>query len=814
MDPEDGQDGHPCSRSVPGWRASSVLIVILMSAGTASQGAAPASSASGRPTGDCPSCVYAGRPLVEALNDLRALGLNLIFSSELVRPEMVVQSEPPSAPPRQVLDRILAPFGLEARDGPGGTVLVLQAAGSQRALRGGAGQAGDEQEGLPVPSSPVLRERIRSGASPGDEPHPMTALTQDDLERLPSVGGDASRMIARLPGVASEDKSARFRIRGGANDEALVVLDGLEIDEPYHLKDYFAFSSIVDARAIGNADVLTGIFPAEYGDRMSGVVDLSTTERDGPERTSLGVSMVNVSVLSGGRLGDGRGNWLISARGWHPDAMIDTIEVAGESLDPSYDDLLGKVQFQLPGGSILSAHILASHDDLNYQTDQNDGKVDAGDDHRHAWIQLKTPWTPRLYSQTLVSTGRMARSRDGSSIDSIDGVTRVDDSRSYSSIGLKQDWIFTPGGRALLKWGFDARRLEAEYQYRSHVSRTDPFTGALTVTDRDLALDPSGNELGAYVAGRFRVFTPLTIEIGVRRDRQTLTGEAETSPRVNLVCALGDRSVLRAGWGIFHQPQGINELQIEDGVVEFHPAQRAEHWEADIDHSFAGGLTLGVSAYVKDMTRLRPRYENLFNPFQLFPESEPDRVLVAAPRAVARGIEIGLGMDRGRAPGGRSLSWRAAYALATAEDRISGSWVPRSWDQRHTFNFNLNYRRGERWEMSLAGVYHTGWPMTDVRAEQVQDPDGSLVIQPILGPRNSLRYPPYHRLDLKVTRRFQVGGGTLGLYLDVTNLYGRRNVCCVRDLEYLPQADGGVRVERTEGFWLRQLPIVGLTWDF
>ncbi len=798
MDPEACAHDKPRPRPAPGRRTSAALLVILLSAWPAARGAVP---------------VYAGHSLIEALDAVRDLGLNLIFSSELVRPDMVVRSEPPAAPPRCVLDALLAPFGLEARDGPGGTVLVLQAA-ARRAPPGDPGRTGGDREDLPVRSSPALRERVRAGGAPASDPSRIASLGEDEIGRLPTIGDDPSRAIASLPGVASEDRSSRFRFRGGANGEALVILDGLEIDAPYHLGDFFAFSSILDARAIGRADVLTGIFPAEYGDHMSGVVDLSTAERDGAGRTSVGLSMVNTSIISGASLRDGLGNWLVSARMWRPDALIDTVNVSGESLDPSYSDLLGKAQFQLPGGSILSAHVLASHDNLNYQTDRHDAKVDADDDHRHAWLGLKTPWTSRLYSQTLVSAGRMARGRDGRSADASGDFARVDDSRSFSSFGLKQDWVYAPGGRALWKWGFDTRRLEAEYLYRGQVTRAEPFPGAPAVTERDVALSPSGNELGVYLSGRFRVSTPLTVEVGVRRDRQTLTGESETSPRVNFVVDLGDRSVLRAGWGLFHQPQGINELQIEDGVLDFHRAERAEQMEVGFDHLFAGGLALGVSAYVKNMSRLRPRYENLFDPFQLFPESEPDRVLVDARRAVARGIEIGLGRDSSAPAGGRSLGWRASYALATAEDRIGQSWVPRSWDQRHTVNVNLNYRTGDRWEVGLAGVYHTGWPVTGVEAAQVVNPDGSTSIQPILGPRNALRYPPYHRMDLRVTRRFHPAVGTLAIHLDVTNLYGRHNVCCVQGFDYLPRTDGTVRVERKEGFWLRQLPILGLTWDF
>lgn len=786
------------------------MIALLLSTGPALQGSTPPSGGCADAAGDRRPCEYAGRPLIEALDDLRARGLNLIFSSDLVRPDMIVEAEPPVAAPRQVLDRLLGAFGLEARDGPAGTVLVVRTTASERVEPG-------RDDPPPVHSRPALRERVRVGASSTGEPAPMTTLNQADIERLPAVGADPTRSIAWLPGIVSADKSAQLSIRGGGSDEALVILDGLEIEEPFHLKDFLAFSSIVDAGAIGRIDVLTGIFPAEYGDRMSGVIDLTTADPAEAERTAIGLSLINASLLSGGGRGDAGGSWLISARSWFPDAVLDIVDPGGEDISPSYNDLLGKMQVRLAGGSLLSAHVLASRDDLDFQNDRGDTEVLAGDDHRYVWINWKTPWTARLYAQTVLSSSGVVRSRRGNTLDDAGSSAQVGDARSFGSVGAKQDWIFAAGERASLKWGFDARRLEAEYVYRSHVEQIDPLAGsgasggtaAAAVIDRDLTLEPSGAEFGAYVAGQFRVVPQLTVDLGVRRDRQTLTGETETSPRLNLAWAPGEGSVLRAGWGRFHQPQGINELQIEDGVVDFLPAQRAEHWELDLDHRFPGGMNLGVSAYVKGMTRLRPRYENLFNPVQLFPEAEPDRVRIAPERALARGVEIGLGQDRGR-----SLSWRASYALASTQDRIDGAWVPRSVDQRHTLNLSLSYRRGERWQVSLAGVYHTGWPTTEVRAEQAQNPDGSLAIQPILGPRNALRYPPYHRVDLRVARRYELGGGTLALHLDVTNLFGHDNVCCVTDLQYLVQPDGSVRVERTEGHWLRQLPVVGLTWDF
>ncbi len=793
---------------VAGRQATFILLGTLLCGGAGHARAGPAGM-----------CRYAGRPLPEALADLRAFGLELIYSSDLVRPDMIVGTEPPVLSPRRVLDVLIAPFGLETRDGPGGRILIVRPAGgagpdssSSPRRPGGAG---------PLTTTPEYRERVevnaRASAAGGDQPEPRTTLTREDLGRPAQLGGDPNRTIGRLPGIASGDKSAALTVRGGDSDEALFVLDGLAIDEPFHLKDFLGFSSIVDARALRSADVLTGVFPAEYGDRMSGVIDFSTIDPQGAGRTVAGASLINSNILSAGTWHQGDGQWLVSARSWYPDMILDIVDPGGEDINPSYQDLLGKVQVRLARGSVLSAHFLAARDTLDYLADLKDARVRAGEDNRYAWINIKTPWTARLYSQTVLSRGWLDRSRRGSVVGGSRGEALVRDERSSSFLGFKQDWIFGAGGRSSLKWGASARRVAAEYDYRSHVEYGDPAAGGVppagadppAAMDRVLALAPSGSELGAYVAERLRVLAPLTLEMGLRWDRRTLTAEDQLSPRLNLLYALGPRTSLRAGWGLFHQSHGINELQVEDGVGVFFPAESAEHRQVGFDHRFAAGLTLGVSAYDKEMSQLHPRYENLFDPIQLFPESEPDRVRIAPDRALARGIEIVLGMDRGR-----PLSWRAGYALASVEDEIDGVWVPRSWDQRHALDFDMNYRRGGAWEFNLSGKYRSGWPTTAVRAESVQNPDGTSAIRPIVGPRNAERYPPYHRLDFKMSRRLPLDHGTLTLFLEVTNLYGRNNVCCVGDFRYTPQADGTVRVERDERYWLRLLPVAGLTWEF
>jgi len=740
---------------------------------------------------------YAGRPLAEALEDLRSQGLRLIYSSDLVRPDLIVADEPDADSPRLVLDRLLAPFGLRSQDGPGDTVLVVRGQDS-----GAAGL-------------PAFREEVEVSTSApratSDQPGAITTLGPGALSATTQFGDDPSRAVALLPGVAAADKSAAFGVRGGEADETLFVLDGLVLRDPFHLKDFLNFSSVVDAEALGGVEFLSGAFPAEYGGRMSAIVDQSSRHPAGTPRVSITTSSVDSGVLSEGGFRERSGGWLLSTRAWRPDAMVDTVDPGGEGLNPLYYDLLAKVETTLAGGTILSGHVLAAQDAVHADAAPDQGRVTAEDGSQYAWLNLETPWSDRLFSRTVLSTGRSERIRHGGFADPDTGNGLVSDERSSASEGFRQDWLYRPSGTTLLGWGFEARRVEAGYDYASHVVAVDPlFTGGLPVsTDRSASLAPLGTELGAFVSDRFRLSPSLTLELGARWDRQTFTAEDEVSPRINTVWALGPRSALRLGWGLFYQPQGPEEIQVEDGVREPYAAERAEHRTLNFDHLFASGLSLGVGVYDKEMTRLHPRYVNLFNPMLIFAEVEPDRTRVDPERASAKGIELTLARD-----GGRALTWWAAYALARADDQIGGRMVPRDHDQRHTLNFIVHYRRGGAWDLTLAGQYHSGWPTTGIETETVQNADGSLNTIPILGPRNGLRFPPYHRLDLKLSRRFEFNRGTLRAFLGVTNLYGRDNVCCAREIRYLPLPDGTLRVERQDGFWMRRLPVFGLTWEF
>ncbi len=208
----------------------------------------------------------------------------------------------------------------------------------------------------------------------------------------------------------------------------------------------------------------------------------------------------------------------------------------------------------------------------------------------------------------------------------------------------------------------------------------------------------------------------LAAEFGLRWDEQTYGADADDQwgPRLNLAWQLDGATRLRASWGRFQQFQGINELQVEDGVDQFFPAQRADHAILGLERDLPADLTLRVEAYRKDYAQLRPRYENLFDPLSLVPELRWDRVAIAPDSARAEGIEWLL-THRGTGPWHGWLN----YTWSRVNDREDGVDTRRSWDQTHSVGSGVAWASGP-WQATVAAAWHTGWPTTPV---EVVGPD-------------------------------------------------------------------------------------------
>ena len=798
-----------------------------------------------------------GRPLAVVLDELRLQGLDLIYSSALVTPDLVVTVEPSARRPRTRLDEILEPLGLAAKNGPGRSILIVPALSgrvrgrvcSERdgaAIPGATVRVEGRPESAPsrpdgsfelgalpageytlVATAPSFLERrvegvtVRPGRGRGLEiplrPQPgfveeitvtpgRTALIQeeqadglavsrDDALLVPSIGGDASRVIEGLPGVTAADNSAAFSVRGSEARDVSFVLDGLELYEPFHLTAFQSPFSFLDSEVVDRMDLVRGGFTAETGDRHGGIVRLSSRLPGEEERTGVELGTVKTRVAHA-RAG-AEGSFLVSGRAWYPEAL-GAVDFGEDELDPRFQDLYLKGTRYLSPRTILSGHLLLARDRVDFQESDGAEQVDEGNDSGHVWLRALRSWSDAVFSETIVSGGWLRQARSGIA-EPGDEPLAVDDEREVNFVGLRHDMTWENGGAHLVRAGLEIRPLAARYRYTFGPQDAPATT----------RLDPSGTSYGLHAAYRAVLNDRLATEIGLRWDRQTYVGDHQLSPRLHALWRLGERSELRVGAGLYSQSQRIYELRLEDGETEFRPAERSRQANVTFQHRFAGGFQLRCDAYLRRLSDVHPRSENLFSPIELFPEAEDDRVTVAPERTRAHGLEVLL-----QGPPGRPFSWWASYARSLVEDRIDGRDVPRSRDQTHAGNFLTTWRWGRGWSVSLSGTVHTGWPTTPMFGEIVTQPDGSTQVEPVLGPRNSERFATYARLDARLGRTLDRSASRLRLELHVANVTARDNECCVDEFIFTPQPDGSVVTDAVVDYWRGFTTSASALWRF
>ncbi len=672
-------------------------------------------------------------------------------------------------------------------------------------------------EATPLEISEIVVTPGRFGIMGTAAPATRQTLTREDLETIPQLGEDVFRSLQRVPGVAAEDLSTRLNVRGGSDQEMLVTVDGAELYEPYHLKDFDGVLGIVDVQSVGGIDMITGGFPVEYGDKTAGVFNMQTLDPPVQQtRTAVGLSIMNLSFMSRGTFDSGDGSWLVSARRGYLDIALALTDSDG-GFSPTYWDALAKTRYRVHRNHTVSAHFLYASDDLTFEEDGD--FVDSKWRSTYGWLGWQAELTPLLRAHTVASFGRVTRNRGGFENDPefSPGLEAhfADDSRVFDVFGLKQDWSYELSDNALLKVGFDGKLGTADYDYLSW-SRPRPSSpgGDPGPTDSTVvATTPDGNELGLYTAARFRTWGRLTTEVGLRYDRQTHTGDDDLAPRIHAAMDLGGATQLRASIGRYYQSHGLHELSVGDGESEFTRSEWANQVAVGVERSFGRGMNIRVEGYVRAIENPRRRYFNLSREILPFPEAEEDRVRIEPTEARARGLELMVAQNAGR------LSWSASYALSATEGLVEGVWTPRFFDQPHAFQSMVSYGTESGWRFSVGWQYHTGWPITprEFAADTLgTNPDtGEPVIRAVSswGALNGDRLPAYHRLDLRVSRSFEVGRGLLSVFLDVFNLYNRANL---RSYGYDVRLVGDELVTRKVPGeeQLPVLPSLGIRWEF
>ena len=638
-------------------------------------------------------------------------------------------------------------------------------------------------------------------------------MQQQDIERLSHLANDINRALAHVPGIAGGDFSARLHIRGGATQENSFILDGMPLYDPFHMKESGSFFTVIDAFTIGAAEIITGGATAEFGDHLSGVVNLTSKEWDEDMPTALGINFLHAKVRASGQLGldNPQDNWLVSARHGFLRVVGAVSEVELDNYNPEYTDVFAKVNKQVSDDTSLTWHSLVTIDMgacFNACVGQHDGE----DVNQYHWLTAQTRWNEKLVSQTLLGHGDLAFTRNGTEQNE-QRFQILNDDLDWNFTLLKQDWRYSSGDDYLIKGGVELRDLQARYHYALFLNQQNlfiPFAEHPQQVSQLLNFDEEGNSYGVYLAPVIRVTPRLTTELGVRWDKQSYLQNSQVSPRLHLDYLHPQLGNFKGSYGVYHQAQGIQQLLVESRQNAFFEAQKVKQFNLSYQASPFNDFQYKVSIYHKDYDELSPRIESQFGDDTYIFEGRPDRITLDPEKAVSRGVELALYNTWGE-----SLTGWLSYGYNRTREKVDGQWFDRQWDQRHSLNLGLDYQFSDACHTNVAANFHSGWRYTPVIVNQAAAIGD--INNPYLsfGERYSARYPHFLSVDMRIGCEYHWKKNRLRLFFEVVNLFDRKNLVSETGhyLQY-SRANPLPLLIGDDDTYIPRIPSIGILWEF
>jgi hypothetical protein len=728
-----------------------------------------ASFALGPPAGAQPRAAQSeGRRLDEALAELQRRGLKVIFSSEVVPSSMRVTEEPRLPSPRRVLDALLEPHGLIAQDGPGGTLLVVKNPRARLLKRPApvvvAPLAPAEPVGTTEPppryaETILVVDEAESAVTGGSQ---SRTLRSDDVRDFAGGFENVFRTITALPGITATDElGSRLAVRGGAPDQNLTVMDGIEIHNPFRLIVPSEDLALVGLASTFNPDTVErvefspGAFDVPYGDRLSAL--LVVKSRDGSQAeafqgaASVGLGDANLTIE--GKLPRRLdGSWLVSARRTYLGLFAERMT---STTLPTFTDVQARATWALWPGRRLSLVTLAGRERLRGAIDATaDAGATTATDNSLIGLTFESSLGQRGFSRTVASHSRFRdaldayeRSFDNSrgantpaSIDS-GGLLQFQVSRriEVADLALRQDLMFVLSARHWLELGAEAHALDTGWSWNISGDRSLQQANGSSLR-LGAALPSRLNSsrqswrAGVWLKDRWQVAARVVLEPGVRLDHDTITDAFSLSPRLSATAQLGGAWRLDGAVRLHAQSPGYEKMLQSDYFVDLSPpasrglgSEGALQTALGVQRSLPGGFTVRVDAYFKRydaliVGRLETDGERLARldtydvPAELWPQVATAAQITARPVNAGRGHAYGMEAQVSRLGGsGRPVTGWISYSFGDARRIDYGVTRPFDYDRRHGLTAAANVRLGPRLDLSVTARAASGLPRTPVQ---------------------------------------------------------------------------------------------------
>lgn len=657
----------------------------------------------------------------------------------------------------------------------------------------------------------------------------VTKATPKEIKQLPAIGGtpDLAQYLQVVPGVIfTGDQGGQLYIRGGSPVQNLVLQDGMTVYNAFHSIGLF---SVFDTEIIRNADIYTGGFGAEYGGRVSSVMDI--TMRDGNQRRfagKVGASTFMANALIEGPLkrqtneGNSSSSFILSAKHSYLDqsSKLFYSYIDEDGLPYSFTDLYGKVSFNTSSGSKFSFFGFNYADETTFRENSHLNWDAAGGG----------------LNFVLVPTGSAALIDGQFNLSKYD--ITLEEQTLSTSAGSEGEYVSLPprkSGINSFNFGINFKYFKGDNEFKYGVDVTGYNTNLsfFTPLNQKISTENNSTELAGFAAYKIKV-NDLILDLGLRAQYYSSLRVFRPEPRLgvkynitrnlrlkgaaglysqNIISATSDRDVVNLFYGFLVAPENLQqEFTKENGDVREvkSPLQTAYHIIGGVEFDLTDRITFNVEGYYKNFTQLTNINRN-----KIYSENDntaPDilRRDFIIESGDAKGIDVTMKYET------RKIYFWAVYSL-TKVNRWDGlrSYSP-VFDRRHNVNFLASYRFGSQlsWEVNARWNFGSGLPFTQNQGFYMPETLSDDILTDITETNsdfvgiqyaglNEGRLPTYHRLDLTIKKTFNFSDySSLEVSGSITNAYDRQNVF-YKD-----------RVTGEQVYQLPLLPSIGILYSF
>jgi len=635
------------------------------------------------------------------------------------------------------------------------------------------------------------------------------SLSPKKLASIPNLGEkDIFRAIQLLPGVSgTNESSSGLYVRGGTPDQNLVLLDGFTV---YHVDHFYGFFSAFNSGAVKDIQLFKGGFPAEYGGRISSVMDLTgKTGNSNKLSLSAGLSLVSANATVEIPIGE-KANLLIAGRRSYTDILKsglynsifdlynDSNQTNGNNLpnfngfqqnqtQPSFYfyDLNTKFSYKPSDKDIISVSVYNGEDNLD-SSRENQNTFGSGTEERTINLDIEDllnwgnwgssvrwarQWSDKLYTNVVGAYSNYFSQRKRINDISI----QLADSTNTNKSGLVEDNNlkdftlrihneYKVNSKHSLEFGGQLTMNEVEYNYI--------LNDSITVIDQK----DKGLLKTAYLQDKWSPTEKLNIVGGIRATHFDVTDQIYYEPRLSVSYKVNDKVKFKGAWGKYYQ--FVNRIVREDvtqGSRDFWLLANKENSPISFSQHFILGTSYEVDDWLFDVEFFEKEMTGLTEfslRFQSALGTDPNDQLFFEGTGISRGVDFLIQKKVGKYTGW--LGYTLSEVVHTFPD-LSNSPFYSLNDQRHEFKI-VNVLKAGRWDLGATWVYGSGKPYTAPNGiYTITLLDGTETEYVSIGEKNGLRIDPYHRLDLSATYNFNISSGKGEMGLSVFNFYNKTN---------------------------------------